>query len=158
MIAGQLRLLRDGRVAAELNDFELEGERLEFTLQVPLPEQLLSQLTRSLSPLSAPVPASPPDGSLRVSWAHGSADEVGLHLPARGQAFARAQVRYGQPPGEPTLEWVRCSIEGSKWQHRLKFRPLPAAGELTFRFSSPLLDVKNAVGVVGIANLRSRSI
>lgn len=143
---------------AELRDFDLEGERLECTLVVPLPGHLLSELTRSVSPLSVPVPSSPPDGSLKVSWAHDSAEEIGLHLPARSQAFGRGQVRYGQLPGEPMLEWTRCSIEDAKWLHRLRFQPLPQAGELTFRFSSRLLDVSSAVGVVAIANLRSHVI
>jgi hypothetical protein len=157
-IAGQLPLLRDGRIPAELNEFDLEGDALEFTLEVPLSAQLLSGLTRSTSPLIRLPPSAPRDAVLRVSWGIDLADEVGLLVPARSQAFAHARVRYGQPPEQPELEPVRSSIKGTRWRHRLRFQPLPEQGELTFRLSSQLLDIRNAVGVVPIANLRSRVI
>jgi hypothetical protein len=150
--------MRDGRESAQLRDFELDDAKLDFSLEVPLSERLLSELSRTLTPLSQPIPSSPPHGLLKVSWAPGAADEVGLHLPARSQVIGRGQLRYGQPPGEPMLEWVRCSIEGTKWLHRLKFQPLPDAGALAFRFSSRMVDVKSAVAVVSVADLRSRII
>ncbi len=157
-IAGALPLLRDGRIPAVLSEFELEGDALDFTLEVPLSAQLLSALTRSTSPLIRVHPSSPPDAVLRVSWASDLADELGLHVPARNQAFAHAQVRYGEPPERPELEPVRSSIEGTRWRHRLRFQPMPDDGDLTFRLSSQMLDIRNAVGVVAIANLRSHFI
>ena len=157
-VAGELPLMRDGRESAKLRDFDLQGDTLEFLLEVPLPEPVSSGLSGSAGALSSPVPSSPADGVLRISWAPDAADEVALHLPGRSQTLARAQVRYGQTPREPLLEWTRCFIEGTKWLHHMRFQPLPEAGALAFRFSSRPLDVTSAVGVVAVSDLRSRII
>ncbi len=154
-IAGRLPLLRDGRVPAVLSEFELEGDALEFTLEVPLSAQLLSGLTMSTGRLTHPHPSSPPDAVLQVAWGSASADEVGLHLLARNQARAYLRARYVQPPEQPELEPVRCSIDGTLWRYQLRLLALPDGGDLTFRLSSRLLDIRHAVGVVPVANLRS---
>jgi hypothetical protein len=156
-IAGRLDLLHDGRVPAVLREFELDGDALEFTLEVPLSVPLLDGLGEPQWPSLGP-PSSPPDAVLRVSWARDLADEVALRIPARGQAIVHARALSEQPPGQPELAPVRCSLEGSSWQQRLTFQPLPEIGELTFRLSSRLLDIRTAVGVVPVANLRSRLI
>jgi hypothetical protein len=157
-IAGRLPLLREGRVPATLRDFELEGDTIEFTLEVALSPPLLSGLADSASLFGSSVFSSPPDAVLRVSWAQGMADEAGLHVPARNQAIATGRVRLGQPPGQPELHPIRCAIEGTRWQQRLSFGPLPDDGELTFRLTSRLLDITNSVGVVPVAHLRARLI
>ena len=156
-IAGRVELVHDGRVQAVLREFDLDGDALGFTLEVPLSDQLLDGLSPP-RPFLLGAASAPPDAMLRISWAKDLADEVDLCIPARGQAIAYARVRYGQPPAQPELAPVRCSLERTTWKQRLTFQPLPEIGELTFRLSSRLLGITTAVGFVPVADLRSRII
>lgn len=153
-IAGTLALSCDGQLEAVLRDWWLDGDGVTFTLELPLPLEVLDGLPSTRE--HRPRPEDAPDAVLQVSWDGAQSSQAHLQIPPRNATVGRLVAHRPGEPVEPTLGMTRSFIRAGQWVQEMKFAPLPDGGELAFRLTSSVLGIRSAVDVVSVERLRSR--
>jgi hypothetical protein len=155
-IAGTLDLSCDGELQAVLRDWWLDGDGVTFTMELPLPLEMLDTLPSTRG--HRPLPKDTPDAVLQVSWDGGQSSQAHLQIPPRNAMVGRVAAYQPGEPVEPTVGMTRSFIRAGQWIQEMKFEPLPPGGELAFRLTSRVLEIRSAVDVVSVERLRSRII
>ncbi len=153
-IAGTLELSCDGLLQAVLRDWWLEDGGVAFTMELPLPLEVLHHATPGLA--GRPRTAEAADAVLEVLWAPDQASQAYLRIPPPNAAVGRLVAH---PPGgrlDPTLGMTRSHIRAGQWLSDMTFAPLPDSGDLGFQLTSRVLGIRRAVDLVSVERLRSR--
>ena len=143
-IAGTLELSCDGQLQAVLRDWWLEDDGVTFTVELPLPLEMLHKAPLTRGGVGCHGLTMLPMPCCRCHGATGSRARRACGSRRSTRPSAAVTYRTGED-SEPALSMTRSVIRAGQWVQEMKFAPLPPGGGLAFRLSSSVLGIRSAV-------------